>query len=81
MSNTIAAPRNTTGLQALGLYTLRGETVTVTGYVDAGYVEVPEFTATVEATNFMFDRIVFVEVRHPDRGRLTVSIERVALHR
>lgn len=81
MSNTIAAPRNRQALEALGLYTLRGETVTVTGYVDAGYVEVPEFTATVEATDFMFDRIAFVEVRHPNRGRLTVSIERVALHR
>lgn len=80
MSNTIAAPTTRQALEALGLCTLRTQTVTVTGYVDAGYVDVPQFTAKVEATNFSFDRIVFVEVRHPDRGRLTVSIERCALH-
>lgn len=80
MTNTIAAPRNREALEALGLTNMRGMTVTVTGYVDAGYVDVPEFTVQVVATNWYFDRISFVEVVHPDRGRLTVSIERCALH-
>lgn len=80
MTNTTAAPRNRTELEALGLTNLRGMTVTVTGYVDAGYVEVPTFTAKVVATNWYFERISFVEVNHPDRGRLTVSIERCTLH-
>lgn len=81
MSNTIAAPRNRVELDALGLTTLRGQQVTVTGYVDAGYVPVPAFTADVEATCFFFDRISMLEVRHPNLGRLTVSIERCTLER
>lgn len=79
MSNLTAAPTTFQAMQALGLDTLRGVTMRIVGYVDAGYVDVPEFDAVVEATNFSFDRIVFVEVRHPNRGRLTVSIERCSI--
>lgn len=77
----VSAPTTRQAMEALGLNTLRGQTVRITGYVGIGYVEVPTFTATVEATDFYFDRIVFVEVRHPEQGRLTVSIERVLLLR
>jgi len=79
MATITTAPSTRQAMEVLGLNTLRGQTVRVVGYVDAGYVDVPEFDAVVEATDFFFDRIVFVEVRHPDRGRLTVSIERCSL--
>lgn len=40
----VSAPTTRQAMEALGLNTLRGQTVRITGYVGIGYVEVPTFT-------------------------------------
>lgn len=77
MATTTHAVRDMADLEALGLYTLTGQTVRVQGALAAWHEEIPAFEAEVVSTWFSFDRVTDVEVQHPTRGRIPVNIERV----